>query len=312
MIREFSNCCLAAREDSDKTAPFRLGSAALPMRSTAFLLVALASCQTHLPRLEPLTLRDYFEVAYSGDAAPATLLPAQLPAKPEAVAAASRATNLQTVEIKATTVELDIEGARQLLSALRAQDAEQGESATTERRQSKSTAAMPLAALGGAHLDGETIESILERLRGRADVLSSPRIAALFGEEAKISISDQRSVISALDFKAMDAAILADPRVGMIEYGDELAVRATDGKDGKRLHVQWRISRPALPVPVVQTSVGALQTPVIIRHELVASPVVGERDCLAFASLPSGSDNTVLLLFVELALLTAERDAASK
>jgi hypothetical protein len=282
------------------------------MRSTALLLVALASCQASLPRLEPLTLRDHFEVAYTGDAAPAVLLPSQAPAKSEVVAAASSPTNLETVEIKATTIELDIQGARQLVASLREQNAAQDEASTTEHRQSGSKQAMPLAALGGAHIDAETIESILDRLRGRANILAAPRIAALFGEEAKISISDQRSVISALDFKAMDAAIMADPRVGMIEYGDELAIRATHSKEGMRLNLQWRISRPALPVPIVQTSVGALQTPVIVRHELVASPVIQERDFLAFASLPSGSDTTVLLLFVELAVLKSESDAAAK
>ena len=312
MFREFSKRPADAREDSIKTATSPLRSASFPMRSTAFLLVALASCQASPPRLEPLTLRDHFEVAYSGDAAPAMLLPSQVPAKSEVVAAASRPTNLPTVEIKATTIELDIQGARQLVAALREQHAAQDEASTTERRQSGSKQAMPLAALGGAHVDAETIDSLMERLRGRANILAAPRIAALFGEEAKMSISDQRSVISALDFKAMDAAIMADPRVGMIEYGDELAIRATHSKEGMRLNVQWRISRPALPVPVVQTSVGALQTPVIVRHELVASPVIKERDFLAFASLPSGSDTTVLLLFVELAVLKPESDAAAK
>ncbi len=269
-------------------------------RALVFLLSVLPACAAPTA-LAPLDLRDPFAVSYRGGAIAAEFAPqtAEPTAEPTAGPQVAQSGERATVHLRAVLIELDVTDARSLLASLPQPAATAATSAAALPGQGQPTeAAWPLAGIRGAHMDPALVDVTVDALRERANVLMAPQLVVSLGEPATIAVEEQRAVVRSLDFLASDDAVIANPRVGRIDYGDTLAIRATPGDPGTQLSVNWSTTRLVTPVAVAATPLGSLHTPVLLRHELTASPAIAAQDALVLASIPGAEQGRTCLLMV--------------
>lgn len=272
------------------------------LRPLALLSLVFTACAAPKVALPPLALREPFAVVYRGGAAPAEYAAPAAESSPAAKAGAGPAAVVrQTVDVRATLVELDVADARALLDTDDPAPPQEGS------RRPLGDAALPLAGIRGAHLDPSSFDTTIASLRGRADLLMTPRVVVALGETATISVQERRAVVRSLEFLATEHAVIANPAVDRVDYGDTLTILASQADGGTQFRVSWKSSRIVSPVAVAETPAGALQIPAILRHELDATAGIQPKDALVLASIPGDHQGRVRVLFLAVEVHPAQQ-----
>lgn len=293
---------------------------------TASFVLLFVACQSTRPALLPLAVDQPFAVAYHGEVAPIRLAEPdaaahgekQLSAFPELSTERDQKAQWETtpaatlvpndaVSVRATILELDVEDARMLLENLE-QDA---------RGDFRSAAAptfapsqLPLAGLAGAHLRSGQMAALMAQLKGRANVVATPRVVTSMGNRAQVSISEQTAFVRSVELEPVAGRLRADPEVDVFEHGMRLAFLVSSGKASSSLEVVWQITEPVRPIPVARSRAASLQLPVVLEHRIVATTPIAAADAMILGSLPGANDERVLLLCVEVE--TGARIAAAR
>ena len=263
------------------------------LRPLALLSLVFTACAAPKAALRPLALREPFAVVYRGGAAAADYEAPAAGSSPAAQAGAGPSAEArQTVDVRATFLDLDVADARALLATDDSSSRQDGS------HRPLVDAALPLAGIRGAHLDPASVDATIASLHGRADLLMTPRVVVALGEPATMSVQERRAVVRSLDFLATEHAVIANPAVDRVDYGDTLTIRASQEGGGTQFAVSWKSSRIVSPVAVAETPAGALQIPAILRHELDATAGIQSKDALVLASIPGEQQGRVRVLFL--------------
>lgn len=122
---------------------------------------------------------------------------------------------------------------------------------------------------------GETFDAVIDALRevGKTEIISSPRITALDGQEAKILVGTKEAYITATTTTPATGAVTTAESVNFVDVGIKLLVTPTINKDGyvtmkinpEVSSVGSRIRTTASPdgVPIVKTS--EAETSVVVK-----------------------------------------------
>lgn len=248
-----------------------------------------ASCQSPAPLL-PIAVRDPFAVAYRGDVAPA--VPVVEPTEP----VASTPTNPGApCTIHATILELTAEDGRQVLSNLISLPefgaAEAGGRIPDSVR-------LPTSGIAGAHVERAAMTTLLENLKGRAEVVMAPELAASHGIDTTASMRNKTAYVRSVTLRPMALALIGDPMVDAFETGETIRFRIEERKGANHLVVTWESSEPMRPLPLASTRAATVQVPVVLTHQLSCDTPVENSDSVVVASLPGSDAGRVQILLV--------------
>lgn len=151
-----------------------------------------------------------------------------------------------------------------------------------------------------------TLDSVIEALRemGKTDIISTPRITAIDGQEAKILVGTKEAYITATTTTPATGAVTTAESVNFVDVGVQLFVTPTINKEGfvtmkiKPVvsSVSSRIQTTASPdgVPIIKTS--EAETSVVVRDgvTIIMGGLMEDKKAKDVSKLPILGDIPIL------------------
>lgn len=156
-----------------------------------------------------------------------------------------------------------------------------------DRKAANHLLSLPYAGLVAAEADHVQSQKALASLiqQGAATLLTREEIGCIDRSRATLSLVRQKSYLQGYDLLGIEDAMIADPKVGIVEDGMLLDIRPTRSKDRSALELGLKLTLTRLqsPLPTVRVP-GRLPTEPGLLMEL---PVFANERLETTASLPS-------------------------
>jgi hypothetical protein len=179
-----------------------------------------------------------------------------------------------------------------------------------DRQAANQLLSLPHAGLVAANADHAQSRKALTTLveQGAASLLTSEQIGCIDKSRAMISLVRQKSYVQGYDLIGIEEAMIADPKVGVIQDGMLLDIRPTRSKDRDTLELELTLTLTRLnsPLPTVRvpgrlpTEEGLLlELPVFANERLETKATLPTDKTLFFGGLAfQGGGGQVMMIFL--------------